>query len=158
MNKVKNKMTYLPTNEDRENGPWISQSVPDESKTIEQIFSMYARNEPLGGRLSSTMDAYSDTPQEHVSLDDPDLMELQRMDLTDRFEYLDTLKTNIEYQKQRIKQAQEALLRKQAVEAEVTADLKAYEKELDQSDPKKKEAKKAVKIEKEPAPKTQKDG
>lgn len=133
-------MTYQPWKEDRENGPWISQTQPDESRTIKEIFGMYAKNEPLGGRLTSTMDSYSDSPQDKVSLDDPDLMELARMDLTDRAEYLEQLKSNIENQKERIKAAQDALQRKQAIQASVNADFQAFQEEQDQKQRETKEA------------------
>lgn len=138
MKTLINKMAYVPNKKDRENGPWKSQTVPDEALTVKEIFHLYAKNQPLGGRVTSTMDSYSDTPQDYVSLDDPDLMELSRMDLTDKHEYMETLKESIEEKKRSIKAAQEALLRKQEAHAKVEADLKDFEKQVDkQADPKK---------------------
>jgi len=143
--KLINKMTYVPNDSQRESGPWKSQTVPDEALGIKEIYSRYARNEPLGGKLMGTMDSYSDTPQDRVSLNDPDLMELARMDITDRAEYMETLQETIQQRKAEIKAAQEALLRKQEAHAAVEADIKAFELEQAKLQVDPKTAKKAVK-------------
>jgi len=134
---IVNKMKYVQSVQGMEQGPWKSETVPDDTLSIKEIFIRFARNQPLGGSDLASRANYSDG--EKASLDDPDMMELARMDLTDKHEYLETLKEGIEGKKKAIKDAQAALSRKQAAAAAVTADLKDFEKKEaeKQSDPKK---------------------
>lgn len=135
-------MSYVPDESGMEQGPWKTQTLPEDTLSIKQIFERYAKGQPLGGAMAATMANYSDGDQAYVTLDDPDLMELSRMDLSERHEYLEQLKESIAQKKQTIKDAQAALLRKQAAKAAVESDLKDFEQEVEQKDPKKSEASK----------------
>lgn len=141
MKTLINKMTYSPGENAKEKGPWISQAVPDETLSIKQIYERYGKGQPLGG--GHLTDMYRDT--EKPTLDDPDMMELARMDLADRHEYQQKLRQDIAQRKADLKAAQEALIRKSTSKTAVKADMQDFEKEVDESATEKKEAKKPVK-------------
>jgi len=127
--KVVSKMTYAPKVEHQENGPWKSQTLPDETMTIRQIYERFAQGQELN--VGRTVTGYKDEPD----FDSLDLEGLQRMERVEQDEIVaDLVDQKLQDEFRSKKKARIAQKKKDAAEAAERAKFDQWK--LSQKDPK----------------------